>query len=465
MTGFNHKKTILCFSLISLLFGLFAGPAVSAQTVNVDASKLLAHVDLSFSPRSGSFVVDSTFQVPIYINTRSRSINGIELRINFDKNKLSIVNPTGGTSIIGVWAEPPKFDNTRGTASYVGVVPNGITTEAGLIGTITFKAKAPGNAAVSIATSSRVLLNDGLGTETQVDFGRANYTIMAKAPEGVQIFSETHPIQTDWYNNNTPAVSWVGEEGITGFSYVLDNKPNTIPDNIIDTEQTAASFETIQDGLWYFHIKALKNNIWGTTGNFLIHIDTAPPAEFTPEVNYLVAAVVETQRTLVSFFTTDNLSGVDHYEVGIIDKNQPPTESPLFEQAESPIQVPLHSGGKLQVIVRAIDKAGNVRDESVDVRTPLAASKFWKEYQLHILFGIIGLAFLMFILHYLVGHHILRSLRRAREILRKENIELERKSLLYTNTEAVPKPPSPPDIEISVPSIPPNRDPKDTMML
>ena len=417
-----------------ILLSFFATPFLMyAQTVNVDASKLLAHTEVSLSPRSGSFVEGSTFQVPILLNTRGRNINGIEVRVNFNKDKLSIVNPTGGTSIIGVWVEPPGYDNTRGTASYVGVVPNGITTQSGLIGTITFKAKAPGNAVVSISSNSNILLNDGLGTKTQVDLGRAEYTILTKAPEGVQIFSETHPIQSDWYNNNTPVVSWIKDSSVSGFSFELDNKPNTIPDNKVDEEGTTKIFNALSDGLWYFHIKASKGGIWGTTGHFLMRIDTAPPAEFTPETNYLVAAVVAAERTLVSFFTTDNLSGIDHYEVGIIDKMGPLTESPVFVQAESPFQVPLNAGGKLEVIVRAIDKAGNVRDESVDVKMPFVITRFIEDYLVYILIAIILLGFVMLILHYLVGHHIICYISHIKQILRKEKIEEAEKILSQKN--------------------------------
>ena len=413
----NIKKRVFWI----LVFSFFVAPFfIQAQTVNVDASQLLAHVEVSLSPRSGSFVEGSTFQVPILLNTKGRSINGIEIRINFDKDKLSIINPSGGTSIIGVWVEPPGFDNTLGTASYVGVVPSGITTQSGLIGTITFKANVPGQAVVSISSTSKILLNDGLGTEAQVDLGRAEYTILAKAPEGVQIYSETHPIQSDWYNNNNPVLSWVQDPGVTGFSFSLDNQPNTIPDNVVDTVATTKSFETLPDGLWYFHIKAYKNGVWGTTGHFLIQIDTSPPAEFKPEVNYLEAAAILSQRVLVSFFTTDNLSGVDHYEVGVIDKNQPPTESPVFVQAESPFQVSLTPNGRFQVIIRAIDKAGNVRDESVDVRMPFAVTKFFQDYPVYILLGIILLGLIAFILHFFFGHHLMRHARRIWAFVRRE---------------------------------------------
>jgi hypothetical protein len=426
------------FLLFSVPFGVYSQS--SAQNINIDANKLQAHVEVSLSPRSGSFEEGSTFKVPIFINTKNRSINGIEVRVNFDKNKLSIINPTGGTSVIGVWVEPPGFDNTRGTASYVGVVPDGITTDSGLVGTITFKALTPGDAVVSISSNSKILLNDGLGTAAQVDLGRADYIILPKAPNGVYIFSDTHPIQSDWYNNNTPVISWVKDPGVAGFSFELDDKPNTIPDNTIDTADTTKTFEVLKDGLWYFHIKANKNGVWGTTGHFLMRIDTAPPAEFKPETNFIVAAVVFTERTLVSFFTTDNLSGIDHYEVGIIDKNQPPTQSPVFVQADSPFQVPLNANGKLQVIVRAVDKAGNVRDESIGVSPPFVIGEFVKNYLVYIFGAIILLGLVMLIIHYFVGYHIIRYISRIRQILKKEKIEEAEKILLQENDNIPQKP-------------------------
>jgi hypothetical protein len=396
---------------LSLLGAFFATAFAGAQVVNLDASKLLARMDISLSPRSGSFVEGSVFQVPILVNTRGKSINAVEVRINYDKDKLSIVSPSsGGISIIGVWVEPPGYDNTRGIASYVGVIPDGITTEAGLIGIVTFKAKTTGRAVVSVSSNSKILLNDGLGTEAILNLGRAEYSLLTKAPEGVKIFSETHPSQTDWYNNDYAVVSWEKAPGIKGFSFVLDNKPNTIPDNTVDTEDTSEVFDKLDDGLWYFHIKANKKDVWGTTGHFLLKIDVAPPAEFTPEINYLMASAASTERALASFFTTDNLSGVDHYEVGVIDKSQSPTESPTFVQAESPFQVPLVSGDKLQVIVRAIDKAGNIRDESVDVRVPFVVNKFVKDYSAYILISMILAGLAILLTYYLFGRRIIRYL-------------------------------------------------------
>jgi hypothetical protein len=65
------------------------------------------------------------------------------------------------------------------------------------------------------------------------------------------------------------------------------------------------------------------------------------------------------------------------------------------------------------VIVRAIDKAGNMRDVSIDVKKPLIVAEFIKDNLVLILLGIILVGLSILILHYLVGHHIVRKLRSA----------------------------------------------------
>ncbi|OHA91889.1 MAG: hypothetical protein A3J09_00045 [Candidatus Zambryskibacteria bacterium RIFCSPLOWO2_02_FULL_51_21] len=398
---------------------ILAGQEAHAQIVNLNASDLIPKIELSFSPRTGSFTEGSTFDIPILINTKGVSVNGVEIRINFDKDRLEIVKPSSGQSIIGVWVEPPSYDNTRGFANYVGIIPSGITTSSGSIGSITFRAKKTGRATLSFAASSKVLLNDGFGTEATLLLGRSEYTIISKAPEGVRVASETHPFSSEWYNNNSPILFWDKDPGVTGFSYILDDKPTTIPENTIIGNETIKAFENLEDGLWYFHVKANRNGAWGAPGHFLVRIDTTPPADFTPEVDYLLAAAIFTERALVSFFTTDNLSGIDHYEVGVIDQNQPVTVSPVFVQTESPYQVSLTSD-KLSVLVRAVDKAGNIRDVSILVGPPSLIGKFIKDNLVYILLAIILAGLIGLTFHYLVGHHIIRYLRKASELVKKE---------------------------------------------
>lgn len=404
--------------------GAFSFPdAVHSQTtIHLNARDLQAKAELFFSPRTGSFTEGSIFEVPILIDTKGNTVNSLEINVQFDQTKLLVVNPSGGTSIIGLWIEPPKFDNSRGTIKLVGAIPNGIKTNSGLVATITFRAQASGAATLRFSSDSQVLLHDGQGTSADTTFGRAQYTIISKPPEGIAVFSETHPTSANWYNNNSPVFSWDSLAGADGYSFALDTSPLTIPANILMATTTQHGFENIADGLWYFHLKARRNGVWGNTTHFALKIDTTPPAAFTPEVNYITVAAAA-YRGLVSFKTTDALSGIDHYEVGVLDADNE-SASPVFIQTESPYQVPIN-GVKMHVIVRAFDKAGNARDAFVDVDTSSLLA-FITRNAWGLALGAIALTLLALIgVHYLVRHHLLRYARDAYRLFRREQKEMD----------------------------------------
>ena len=428
--------------LIAGILGIFlcfayAESAAGLNTVNLNAADLIPHAEILFTPQSATFLEGATFEVSIFLDTKGSSINAVELHIGFDADKLSIVKPSGGKSIIGLWVEPPSYDNTRGTAKIIGAIPNGIKSDSGLIATMTFRAKTSGEATVALSNASQVLLNDGIGSPAILDSNRGRYAIVPRPPDGVQVFSETHPFTGRWYNNNSPVLTWNQDSGVTGFSIMLDTKPTTIPDNTLTATDTVASYQNLSDGISFFHIKALRRGVWGNTSHYPIRIDTTPPAEFTPTIDYLSAAAAS--RFLVSFFTTDALSGVDHYEIGVIDKGTPVTESPVFIQSESPYQLPFDATQSARVIIRAFDKAGNIREESLDARAPFLPLKVITDNAVIILLSLLILIIGFFIVHYLLSHRVVLRIERGFELLKKE--EMKEKEMVSSSIQGDQKTP------------------------
>lgn len=413
----NFKK-ILRTTCLTLFLAVFATSVFFFPYQNIVQAQQPGDIGyynkstLFISPANGTFLLGSTFDVSFILDTGGESINAFSLNLKFPPDKLAIVGSFGGKSIASVWAVPPVYSNAQGTAHLEGGIPGGIKTKAGIIATLTFQAKTPGQAVVEILPESQVLANDGLGTTIPLNLGRGNYSITPRPPEGVKVFSDTHPFQEKWYNNNNPVISWTSEEGITDFSYELDNKPNTIPDNVPDSQSTTKAYENLDNGMWYFHIKARKNNIWGPTTHYVLRIDTTPPASFKPRVELLTATIIA--RAFVYFFTTDSLSGLDHYEVGVVDRSKSQTESPVFIEAESPYQLPNEITGALRVIVRAVDEAGNVRDESADVYEPSPFNFIRKNLKT---IAVLFLALLIFLIfHYLFGHKVFSRQKKSNEI-------------------------------------------------
>lgn len=393
-----------------------------AEVINLDANKLAAKAEISITPSQASFVEGSTFEVPILLNTKGRSMNSIELNIAYDPKKLMIVNPSVGKSIISMWADIPKYDNARGVASFVGSIPGGIVSDSSLIITITFQAKAVGTAEVRVLDTSVVLANDGVGTQAVLSTNRGVYNILPKPPGSINVYSDTHPFQDNWYNNNSPTLAWTRENGVVGYSYVLDDKPNTIPDNHNLTNDTSKSYQDLVDGLWYFHIKALKNGgAWGSTTHYILRVDTTPPAKFKPKVNYLLEG--NNKRALVSFFTTDSMSGIGHYEIGVIDKSTVQNSSPVFVRADSPYQIPPASVNQSAVVIRAYDLAGNSLDIQVSVNMPGKFTNWLRSNMVALLIGLLLFIIIVIFTHYGWKHKLFKRLKIVLELLNVEKGE------------------------------------------
>ncbi len=158
---------------------------------------------LSVTPNSGTYEVGSTFDVSIMLNTEGESINAVKTSLSFSQNTLQIVSPSAGNSIVTLWASPPTYNNNSGTVALEGGFPGGTNVTNGLITKITFRVKSTGTAIVKFQDDSKVLLDDGDGTETLDQTNSGIYTLTLPPPDGPQVISETHPDQSRWYNNSS----------------------------------------------------------------------------------------------------------------------------------------------------------------------------------------------------------------------------------------------------------------------
>ena len=346
---------ILLFSLLIFTF------CISIQKVRAEGASLY------FSPASGAFLIGSTFDVSVFVNTNGNNINAVKVNIKFDPKKIQVANPTAGKSFIEAWVSQPTYSNIKGTMSFTGGVPSpGINASAGLVSTVTFRAISPGQTSIFFSDSS-AHLDDGKGTDILTSTGRGVYTLLIPPPEGPKVFSFTHPDQNKWYNNNNPTFSWEKEEGVTDFSYSLDHSSYGVPDNISEGDSISVSYTDLEDGIWYFNVKAKKAESWGGTSHYLVQIDTTSPADFPLVFEPpLMSPRLISKNPIITFITTDALSGISHYELKTVDftKVDEKAEVGFFIEIASPYKLPLPNFGEYEVIVRVYDRAGNWRDVS-----------------------------------------------------------------------------------------------------
>ncbi len=323
---------------------------------------------LYFSPNIGTFFIGSTFNVSIFVNTGGSNINAVKVDLKFNPRQIQVASPVAGKSFISVWIAQPTYSNVEGTVSFQGGVPSpGINTSSGLVSTITFRVISSGETLIEFLDSSQVLLDDGKGTNILTSMGEGFYSLKIPPPAGPKVFSSTHSDQNKWYKNNNPAFAWQKETGVTDFSYSIDQNFHTIPDNISEGSHTSVSYTDLEDGIWYFHIKAKKGGGWGGVTHYLVQIDTTPPAifklAFEPSTNSPVTAA---RAPVISFITTDSLSGLDHYEIKTINlaKTLQDKEISFFVEASSPYRLHDLGLGEHEIIVRAYDASMNWRDAS-----------------------------------------------------------------------------------------------------
>jgi len=98
---------------------------------------------LYLTPSKGTFFVGSTFSVSIYVAPKGNEINAVEDALKFPPDIWLVPTPTAGESFITEWLTPPSYSNTGGKITFKGGIPGGIKTSAGLVSTVTFRAKSP----------------------------------------------------------------------------------------------------------------------------------------------------------------------------------------------------------------------------------------------------------------------------------------------------------------------------------
>jgi hypothetical protein len=319
---------------------------------------------LTMNPTSGTFVVGSVLEVPVFVDTEGEAINAIQIEAKFPADKLQLISPSTGQSIITLWTQQPSYDNQKGTLSVQGVIPNGITTGKGLVTTMSFRVKAPGDAYLKFYDNTRVLKHDGLGTDLLRSTNGAVYHFILPPPAGPIVASKTHPDPYVTYRGKDVFLSWIPEDGgVESYSYILSDTAIEDPDNTPEGSTTELLYHKLSDGKHYFHIKSYRAGAWGGTTHFAISIDATPPAEFP--VNILPdPETIENKQVVVQFASSDEYSGIDHYEIKVIPLNLGDESGSLFTEAASPyVLAGFAHTGKYDVIVRAYDKAGNYRDE------------------------------------------------------------------------------------------------------
>lgn len=363
----NYTKSALYLCVLVFSFAWFGILKVqSAEAAN-----------LYFSPSSGTYKVGQTFSVSVFVSSADQAMNAASGIVTFPADKLEATSLSKSGSIFTLWVLEPTLNGSTGRATFEGVVVNpGYTGSAGKIVTVNFKVKEAGEAAVRFA-SGTVLANDGQGTNILASLGSALFalelpvtgpaapeattpSITPGVPAAPRVSSKTHPDPNQWYANNDPTFEWSSPAGVTGVNVLADQEPNTNPGTRSDGVFSSHSYEDVDEGSWYFHIR-LRNALgWGGISHFQFQIDTKNPEKF--EIKEIPRDDPTNPRARFLFEAQDATSGIDHFEVQINNG----TPEIWRDDGTHTYATAALGPGKHNLLVKAFDKAGNYLTDSAE---------------------------------------------------------------------------------------------------
>lgn len=326
---------LLLISLVTLSFG----------------TPTFAAANFSLSGTTNNLKVGQNFSVQVKV-TAQEAIDTARIVLNFPSNLVQaqavVLNGPLGSASPG-----NSINNTGGQLSWGGFSVDNPLTGTANFARVTFRALAPGQGSLMVASNSRLIANG----EEKNNFGgiiTLALNIIPASPgetdlgsKDVELTSPTHPDQNSWYNLSEVKFQWQVKGDTKSVSIAFDQNETT--ESETETKDTEKTYSKIKDGIWYFHLKVAFADGREVLRHYRVQIDTQPPKLFEPYLE-----IDENKKLTLQFATTDDLSGVGTYLLQ--------TNGGSFVKVTSPHILQGLAKGENNLIVRASDAAGNSVD-------------------------------------------------------------------------------------------------------
>ncbi len=373
--------------------------ALAILTIFLASVLAASAATLYLSPAGGTYTTDRNFTASVRVTTNP-SMNAAEGAINFPTDKLQIIGVSKTGSIFNLWVQEPSYSNSGslGNVRFEGVVLNPGFAGDGKVLDITFRVKSEGTANVTFAGGS-VLANDGQGTNILSGLNGATYTLQksvsqtpqlvapsslppgpvikhfVKKPDGELELFNTSEEGVKWSNSSFANLAWVIPSEVNGVATLFDEKPDSNPGTKSSGVFDSKTFNFLEEGRHYFHVRFINNRGAGPILHYPLFIDLTPPKIFgVVFLNGSSGATYSTSnpKPKINFSTTDELSGIDRYEIKI--NNDQWVNAQTLLSGNNNYSLPKQKPGTHILVVRAFDKAGNfVEAETKIVVEPIAS--------------------------------------------------------------------------------------------
>ncbi len=311
---------------------------------------------LYFFPQNIEVFEGENVIVEVRLNTDGETINAVEVEGGLANENMTIDSADTSNSLVRIFIEPAQTDGKQ--FRFIGGTPGGFDG-AGIIGRLNLTASAIGDNIISFNESAKVFANSEKAIQSVVKLLGANFRVIEKPKDYIELSSRTHPKQNIWYNAKEINVHWDLAPG-TEYSYLVSPDQTAVPDDVPDKPEGEKlwlgdiALSGLTDGIYYFTVKKIGSY---TVSRYSIFQDITSPEWVSVA---LKRGTLETNgKDFISFLAKDSTSGIAYYEIQV--------DGGAFERISPPNYI-LTKSDYRRVVVRAYDKAGNSVEESIETK-------------------------------------------------------------------------------------------------
>jgi hypothetical protein len=139
---------------------------------------------LFLDPVHAEYGHGDTFVATLRIDNQGECINALDVTVEYDNQVVNAIDVGMGDSLVSLWVEKPTINQADGQVNFIGGIPGGYCGrvqgdpgQSNVLAKIAFsttgyrnQAKPGSEGYVRVASSSEVLLNDGLGSPAKLTF-------------------------------------------------------------------------------------------------------------------------------------------------------------------------------------------------------------------------------------------------------------------------------------------------------
>lgn len=336
-------------------------------------------------PGGQNFSIGQEFTINLLLDTEGKDVNAIQATINYPSTLLQFISADRSNSAFQFWIEEPTA--SQGALRFIAGSLQKVSGKSLLVFAAKFKSAGAGKAEFLISDGV-LTASDDHGENVLTSVSGANIIISPPILQPLPIQEQpqliirkavpakglpglpnvrigAYPDPSRWYNHRTNIiVLWDIPEDVVQVAAALNQNPKTSPLVFENELVNGKSFEPVQEGIWYIHVR-FKNNIGvGPIAHYRIAIDTTPPPPFQVAVDGVTVegdAIIRTDnpRPLLKFIGgNDALSGTAHYVIRVDSQAAVMAEGEEFQLNS---QIP----GQKKISISVVDKAGNVQEHAI----------------------------------------------------------------------------------------------------